>query len=1186
AVEDDRRLEEPPQDGRGDAFTSLNYMVYDGQDLSTRPFGNLTIDIEPAEAEIGIRLETVNAAGEVVSSVPVGSSFSMNVYVEDRQQIPTGLFSAYMTMYYSSDFIQATQIRHNSPIYTSGLRGTIVDPFSVVGLGGFASTFDPVGGGEILLLSIDFTATAMGSASLRTGPVVDEQSFVGFTRFGEDTRAGQHLLDFPSATLDIVANANASSSMAPSSSVADKLQAPLASQHGSTPVLQQGIGAEMDDYAECSASSVIVSADPTMIQGEVYDSAYIGETSIVTVKLAAGVRDACYATIEVVGDDDAYDLGAAALYYGSWRSVGQDGENRTRWNADVLLYPSFPTTFEIIGTHDEDHKHDDVEISSGGASATVTVLEPNLSRITLSSDADAREPSQWFKEAGNKDGRFVVTRELTPEADPTQETTVTFRIDATNEKRARPEDYSLSARDENGQTINWDSTNPYQLTFAGDKAYVIVVPTADPPDQDPNLSTEKTRNEPVTLQITQVSSVITNPTTTIVPNPYAAPDDSEKATVTIQDREELVIRATQPNAEEQGPKDGYFVVEPAESGEAIHRKFTLKIDASFAGAAVPGADYSLFRINPGFPPTEILFKAPSGGFYESSTEIDPRDQDSVEFMVRPTADGLAAGASGESILEIVRVRIKEIEAADIQDDLTILDHDATPNRQMPKADLQVPESDAADCSCSCTVCAADGIFVELQDGSLGYIPASTNPYLPQLRVGGTHSASSLIRAELTKPTDGWPTQIWVSLLVVDDNDTEENPTRTRWFTLSIPSSYSKEKIAFTVPAEFPSASFTKKSYDIMLEAFSNLDKWTASESYLIRDLRTAGALAPSGVSDGGVSGEDSSLAAVVPGATLPFLKSLSPGQTRLDDNGDPQEAVALFRGDNSASWYLLSADGQSYERPPETLSELAVVAALDAIALQGKWSDVAASYGNPPEFVFALTDRFGSVDYFDGFGRQVMSVDTNENATVFHYDTSGRLRHIIDPRLRTTTFDFDSKGRLRSVTDFANQVTSFSYSGGTLTITHPDPDDGGSLAAPQEVITFDAQGLILSANRTEDKTDGASRLVTVDYDSWGRVDSVIRHDLTTRQSLTASDLSTWSLTSYAQKQALPNPVTWSWLASTAATVENFDAFVNEVVVEDGRGNETSYRLDSRGRTLDTTDAMMSMFYFNRKPVTA
>ncbi|MBI2480562.1 MAG: cadherin-like domain-containing protein [Planctomycetia bacterium] len=135
-----------------------------------------------------------------------------------------------------------------------------------------------------------------------------------------------------------------------------------------------------------------------------------------------------------------------------------------------------------------------------------------------------------------------------------------------------------------------------------------------------------------------------------------------------------------------------------------------------------------------------------------------------------------------------------------------------------------------------------------------------------------------------------------------------------------------------------------------------------------------------------------------------------------------------------------------------------------------------------PDGAGSLTAPENSFSY-DTYGR--LDTITNPDATTasFDYDSADNLTKITDERAKETTFAYDTLNRLTSTTDRESATRSYKYDaigqrttetdalsddtvyeynsrGWVTKITQPDPDDTGSLTAPETTYTYDATGNI------------------------------------------------------------------------------------------------------------------------------
>ncbi len=118
---------------------------------------------------VQLRLETVNAAGEVVSTVSQGETFFLNVYAADLRLGGTGVFSAYLDVLYDQDALAAAgaiQFGASFPNVRAGSTATA----GLLDEAGAVRTATTDGVSEPLLLRVALTATAAGDVTIVADP--------------------------------------------------------------------------------------------------------------------------------------------------------------------------------------------------------------------------------------------------------------------------------------------------------------------------------------------------------------------------------------------------------------------------------------------------------------------------------------------------------------------------------------------------------------------------------------------------------------------------------------------------------------------------------------------------------------------------------------------------------------------------------------------------------------------------------------------------------------------------------------------------------------------------------------------------------------------------------------------------------------------------------------------------------
>jgi YD repeat-containing protein len=142
---------------------------------------------------------------------------------------------------------------------------------------------------------------------------------------------------------------------------------------------------------------------------------------------------------------------------------------------------------------------------------------------------------------------------------------------------------------------------------------------------------------------------------------------------------------------------------------------------------------------------------------------------------------------------------------------------------------------------------------------------------------------------------------------------------------------------------------------------------------------------------------------------------------------------------------------------------------------------------------YTLTDKHGGKLNFSSAGLLTSRVDRNNNTISYAY-TNGLLSLITDPFSRNTSFTY-TNGQLTSVSDFASRTATLAYdaSGRLTSVTQPDPDGTGPLAAPATSFAYNATTQLLNQI-----TDAASRTTQLSYGGHERLTTITHPDSSTR----------------------------------------------------------------------------------------
>jgi YD repeat-containing protein len=128
------------------------------------------------------------------------------------------------------------------------------------------------------------------------------------------------------------------------------------------------------------------------------------------------------------------------------------------------------------------------------------------------------------------------------------------------------------------------------------------------------------------------------------------------------------------------------------------------------------------------------------------------------------------------------------------------------------------------------------------------------------------------------------------------------------------------------------------------------------------------------------------------------------------------------------------------------------------VGAAGATSTLSSSAGG-----YALTRHDQVVYSFNSAGVLQSELDRNGKGLTFAYNGSGQLSTVTDAAGRAATLAYNGSGLLASVTTSDGRTVSYGYTGGNLTsVTLPDPDGAGPLAAPVTTFTYDGGGRLAS----------------------------------------------------------------------------------------------------------------------------
>jgi len=215
---------------------------------------------------------------------------------------------------------------------------------------------------------------------------------------------------------------------------------------------------------------------------------------------------------------------------------------------------------------------------------------------------------------------------------------------------------------------------------------------------------------------------------------------------------------------------------------------------------------------------------------------------------------------------------------------------------------------------------------------------------------------------------------------------------------------------------------------------------------------------------------------------------------------------------------------------------------------------------------FTLTSKYGLKHNFGTTGLLTSVVDPNSNTIGYTY-SSGKLSLIDDAFGRDTSFSYTS-GYLTSVTDHASRVTTLTQTSGKLTmVTHPDPDAGGSLAAPETDYAYDGTALLMTSTN-----DPLNYTTSFSYNSNTKRLSTITHPDSTTWVLTPQQTMGWA-TSTGNALYDPADAVAQYVDERGKTWKfQTDRFGNIKYFKDPLLNVTTTERDHDGRPIRLTQA--------------
>jgi RHS repeat-associated protein len=241
---------------------------------------------------------------------------------------------------------------------------------------------------------------------------------------------------------------------------------------------------------------------------------------------------------------------------------------------------------------------------------------------------------------------------------------------------------------------------------------------------------------------------------------------------------------------------------------------------------------------------------------------------------------------------------------------------------------------------------------------------------------------------------------------------------------------------------------------------------------------------------------------------------------------------------------------------------------------RGKQTTFTYSSGNLTEIRTQLGNR--TTLGYDGSGRLTSLVDPRGNAAganpadyrwAYSYNEADHLRTQTDPLGHVTELQYDPGGNLAWKKDANLRVTSYGYDAANhlTSVTAPDPDGGGPLAAPVTQYTYDDVGNLATrkdanlretvygwddANRLVAATGPLNRAWTYSYDPNGNLTQVV--DANGNATPTGGD----GHTTYGY-DAINRLTSIGYSDATPDVTFGYDGNDNRTQMTDGSGTETA-----------------------------
>ena len=247
---------------------------------------------------------------------------------------------------------------------------------------------------------------------------------------------------------------------------------------------------------------------------------------------------------------------------------------------------------------------------------------------------------------------------------------------------------------------------------------------------------------------------------------------------------------------------------------------------------------------------------------------------------------------------------------------------------------------------------------------------------------------------------------------------------------------------------------------------------------------------------------------------------------------------------------------------------------------------VAGTGGDAGRYLVTRKDQTTSVFEGSGAGRLVRIEDRFGKSLTLAWSASSAT--VTDASGRVTTLTIDAtNNRITGVADSAGRTRTFGYTGTNLTsITEPDPDGAGALAAPVTTLAYDASHHLTTITRSRSRASGGPETLvwTIGYTSgkatsvvdpiahasYGDVASTFTYGAGTTDAARLKDYSPVSRNTSTYAYDTLGRVTTLTDAEDFETAWTFDANSNPTAISRPDAGTTTYVYDPRGNVTKET----------------